>query len=79
MADQPKYAIDYLNGIKRMKQPDRMESELARSMRGTLAGALMGGVAGLVIAQRNKSNLIWGAFLGSLAGGLVTKMFFTKS
>lgn len=71
------YAKNLIDGIKTTSQKST-NSVITEKTKGTATGSLIGGGVGLVFAYQRRTNLIMGAFLGALAGGVITRVFIDK-
>lgn len=71
------YAKDILgkNKSEREKDPD---DYLTEKMRGTTTGTIVGALIGVIYTYKRKQSVLMGAFLGGLAGGVITRLFITK-
>jgi outer membrane lipoprotein SlyB len=69
-----KYPKDFLNNMKNMtaQSPTDVVTE---SSKGTAVGSVVGAGVGLIIAYQRKQSLWLGAFIGALAGGLISNYF----
>ena len=71
------YGSDLLEKLKTKKEKDSNEI-LKEQTEGALVGSAIGLFLGLYIGYSRKYNLIFSAFLGAMAGGLITKAFISK-
>ena len=71
------YAKNLIDGIKTTSQKST-NSVITEKTKGTATGSLIGGGIGLMFAYQRRKNLIMGAFLGALAGGVITRVFIDK-
>lgn len=68
------YAKKYLNAIDDIKAKDT-NTILSESTKGVLNGATIGAGAGLLVGFAKKQNLLLAAFVGSIIGGIVSRVF----
>jgi len=71
------YAKKFLNNIGEIKNKDT-NTIISESTKGVIVGASIGGMVGLLIGFGRKQNLILSAFIGSVIGGSISKIFITK-
>jgi uncharacterized protein YcfJ len=71
------YAKKFLNNVGEIKSKDT-NTIISESTKGVITGATIGGLVGLVVGLGRKKNLLLTAFIGSLVGGSLTKIFLTK-
>jgi len=71
------YAKKFLNNVGEVKSKDT-NTIISESTKGVITGATIGGLVGLVVGLGRKKNLLLTAFIGSLVGGSLTKIFLTK-
>jgi hypothetical protein len=67
------YAKNFLDNMKNTASTP-VNKALSDKSRGAMMGSLIGGGVGLAIAYQNESNLLFGAFIGALVGGIVVKI-----
>jgi hypothetical protein len=75
MANQPKYAKEYLDRVANIKAPGTDVENLSNLMRGTVGGALAGGLVGLAIAYNKKNQPAMGCLFGIDGRGRDYKSF----
>lgn len=56
------------------KKKNKEKEQKANNYKG--GGAIAGGIAGVIIAGYMRKNMIWGAFIGVLAGGYISHLAF---
>lgn len=66
-----------LDNIKQTKSTD-YDTVLMEKTRGSVLGSVVGAGMGLVYGVVRKQNLLISAFIGSLLGGVVTHYFISK-
>jgi len=71
------YGKDMLDKITSNKNKDGNQLILEQT-RGALKGSAIGLFLGLYIAHSRNFNLVVGASVGAILGGLVTKFFISK-
>jgi len=71
------YAKKFLNNVGEVKSKDT-NTIISESTKGVITGSTIGGLVGLVVGLGRKKNLLLTAFIGSLVGGSLTKIFLTK-
>lgn len=71
------YAKKFLNQVGEVKSKDT--STILNDMtKGTVVGAAIGAGVGLFIGFGRKKNLLMSAFIGSVLGGGLTRLFIVK-
>ena len=71
------YAKDYIDNIKNITgQPSAQV--ISEATKGTATGTLIGAAVGMAIGHQRKANLLLSAFVGGLAGGVITSFFIQK-
>jgi adenine/guanine phosphoribosyltransferase-like PRPP-binding protein len=70
-------AKKFLNAIDDVKKKDT-NTILGESTKGVLTGAGIGAGVGIVFGFYRKKSLLLSAFVGSLIGGGITKIFINK-
>ena len=71
------YFKKYLNQVGEIKAMDT-NKVLNESTKGVMTGAAIGSGIGLMIGFGRKKNLLLSAFIGSVVGGIVSKVFINK-
>jgi uncharacterized membrane protein YeaQ/YmgE (transglycosylase-associated protein family) len=71
------YAKRFLNNIGEIKSKDT-NTIITDSTKGVMIGASVGAVIGLTIGFGRKKNLIMSAFIGSIIGGAISRVFVKK-
>jgi hypothetical protein len=71
------YAKNFLKVIGENKEKDS-KTILNESTKGVMIGATIGAGIGLFIGFGRKQNLLLSAFVGSIIGGGVSKLFINK-
>lgn len=71
------YFKEYLNQVGKVKNFDT-NKVLNDSSKGVMTGAAIGGGIGLMVGFGRKKNLLLSAFIGSIAGGIISKVFINK-
>lgn len=71
------YFKEYLNQVGKVKNFDT-NKVLNDSSKGVMTGAAIGGGIGLMVGFGRKKNLLLSAFIGSIVGGIVSKVFINK-
>ena len=71
------YAKNFLNTIGSTKKKD-INTIISESTKGTLVGASIGAGIGLFVGFGRKQNLLLSAFIGSVLGGTLSKVFINK-
>jgi hypothetical protein len=66
-----------LNTIGSTKKKD-VNTIISESAKGTLVGASIGAGIGLFVGFGRKQNLLLSAFIGSVLGGTLSKVFINK-
>jgi len=70
------YFKKYLNQVGDVKKMDT--NKILESTKGVMTGAAIGSGIGLMIGFGRKKNLLLSAFIGSIVGGMVTKVFINN-
>ena len=68
------YAKKYLNATDEIKNKDT-KTILSESTKGVVTGSAIGAGIGLMVGFGRKQNLLLSAFIGSIIGGVVSKVF----
>ena len=71
------YFKKYLNQVGEAKGKDTNKI-LSESTKGVMTAAAIGGGIGLMIGFGRKKNLLLSAFIGSVAGAIISKVFINK-
>ena len=71
------YFKKYLNQVGEVKKKDT-NTILSESTKGVMTGAAIGGGLGVLIGFGRQKNLLLSGFIGSIIGGMVSKVFINK-
>jgi hypothetical protein len=71
------YAKQFLNNIGQTKKKDS-NTIISDATKGTMVGATIGAGIGLFIGFGRKQNLLLSAFIGSVVGATISRVFINK-
>jgi hypothetical protein len=71
------YAKKFLNNVGEEKKKDA-NTIITEITKGTMVGATIGGGLGLLIGLTKQKNILLSVLIGSVVGGLVSKVFINK-